>query len=74
MNKYSDFTKTLNAAQKKLEAAGWTHSHSVMADKSGQAGNCFGLVFIRHGFRFYLNLNTFSMVEDACQPTPIMGE
>jgi hypothetical protein len=55
----------LNAAKNALINAGWTHSHSVMADKAGQASNCFGLVFIKNGNRFYLNLNTSHMVEEV---------
>ena len=64
----------LKNAQAALKAAGWVHSHSIMVEKAEQASNCYGLVFTRHGFRFYLNFNTIGMVGDACQPTPVMGE
>jgi hypothetical protein len=51
----------LQAAKQQLQAAGWTHSHSVMHD-GGPTGN-FGLCFIRRtptGERetFYLNFKT----------------
>ncbi len=65
---------TYTDAGAKLVAAGWTKSHSIMADKAGQESKCYGIVYVRHGFRFYLNKDTLDMVADACEPTPAMGE
>lgn len=50
-------TKTqMIAAKQALVAAGWTHTHSVMA-QDGTAN--FGLCFIKDGKKFYLNVLTF---------------
>lgn len=62
----------LKDAKNALINAGWVHSHSVMADKPDT--NCFGLVFLRAGHKFYLNKNTIHLVEEMLPPSPVMTE
>lgn len=52
---------TLNEAKAYLKNEGWTYVCSIMSDTGKQTGH-YGLLFIRNGEKFYLNVDTIGEV------------